>query len=338
MAAQLRHQIGVLRIGEELGDRTRHHRADVGHFQQLQAGFPARRMQQRVKVAKVLGQRLGGRFADVANAEGKNEAGKRRVFRFFQRGEHVLRRFGGHALERAQFFLVEHVQVGGGVDHAFVDQLLDQLVAESFDVDRAARHEVHQAALFLRAAMGPAAGAARDCFVLEPHDGRGAHRAVHRHDELAGVKRPAFRHKADHFGNHVAGATHDDGVADADILAPHFALVVQGGVFDRHAADEHRRQAGHRGDGAGAPDLHADVLDLGQRFFGRELVRQCKPRRARHEAQLALVFKTVDLVDDAVDFIRETGTATADVGKKRQHAASAGHHRALCRDRQAELA
>ena len=40
----------------------------------------------------------------------------------------------------------------------------------------------------------------------------------------------------------VAGAAHGDGVADADILAPHLVFVVQGGVGDGDAADEDRLQ------------------------------------------------------------------------------------------------
>ena len=48
----------------------------------------------------------------------------------------------------------------------------------------------------------------------------------------------------DHLRDHVAGALDDHGVADADVLARDLVGVVQGGVADGGAADEHRLQLG----------------------------------------------------------------------------------------------
>jgi hypothetical protein len=64
------------------------------------------------------------------------------------------------------------------------------------------------------------------------------------------------------------------------------SLVVQRGVGDGHAADEHRRQLGHRRELAGAAHLHVDGLDRGQLLLGRVLVRHGPARLARDEAQL----------------------------------------------------
>ena len=49
-------------------------------------------------------------------------------------------------------------------------------------------------------------------------------------------------HHADHLGDHVAGTAHDHGVADAHVLARDLVEVVQRGIGDGDAADEHRRE------------------------------------------------------------------------------------------------
>ena len=45
--------------------------------------------------------------------------------------------------------------------------------------------------------------------------------------------------------NDVAGALQNDGVADADILAGDFVLVMQTGAADHHPADGHGLKIGH---------------------------------------------------------------------------------------------
>ena len=106
---------------------------------------------------------------------------------------------------------------------------------------------------------------------------------------------------ADHLGNHVAGAAHDHRVADAHVLAPQLVQVVQRGVADRGAADEHRLELGHRRQLAGAADLDLDVVQPRQLLLRRVLVRHRPARLARDEAQPLLQRAVVDLVDHAVD-------------------------------------
>ena len=130
----------------------------------------------------------------------------------------------------------------------------------------------------------------------EPHTGHFA--GISKTAASAG--RSSAPHRDD-FRNHVAGAAHDDRVADAHVLAPQLALVVQRGVGHRHAADEHRLQPRHRRQRAGAADLHLDAEHLGGLLLGRVLVREREARRARDEAEALLPVEPVHLVDHAVD-------------------------------------
>jgi hypothetical protein len=147
----------------------------------------------------------------------------------------------------------------------------------------------------------------------------------------------ASRHDAHDLGDHVAGAAHDHGVADAHVLAAHLVLVVQRRVRDRDAADEHRRETRDRRDRAGAADLHLDVEDLGRHFLGRELVRDGEARRARDEAERLLLRQCVDLVDDPVDLVGKLRALGAEVLVVAEQPREARDERALVRDREAHL-
>jgi hypothetical protein len=62
--------------------------------------------------------------------------------------------------------------------------------------------------------------------------------------------------------------------------------IVQGGVGDGDAADEHRLELGHRGHGAGAADLELDVLQRRHLLLGRELVGGGPAQGAGHKTEL----------------------------------------------------
>ena len=190
------------------------------------------------------------------------------------------------------------------MDQAGIDELVHELVAQSFDVERAPAGKVQQRLLALRWAY-QATGAARDDLVGQARDGGAAFRAGGRHDELARAAGPLFRNGANDLRYHVARAAHDDGVADAQVAPADFVLVVQRHIGHRGAADEHGLEPGHRRDRAGAADLHVDRDEPCRHLFGREFVRNRPARLACPESQRALHLEAVDLVDDAVDFERQ---------------------------------
>jgi hypothetical protein len=124
------------------------------------------------------------------------------------------------------------------------------------------------------------------------------------------ARRPLLGNDGDDFRNHVTSPAHDHRIADPDILAPHLVLVVQRRVGHRDAADEDRLQPGDRRDRAGAADLDVNAEHLGQRLFGRELVGDGKTRRPRDKTELILPVEAVDLVDHAIDVVRQASGAT----------------------------
>ena len=94
-----------------------------------------------------------------------------------------------------------------------------------------------------------------------------------------------------------------DRVADANVLALQFVDVVQRGVADGHAADEHGLEPRDGRQRAGAPHLPLDRAHRRHLLLGGKLVGDRPARRARNEAKLALLVDRIDLVDDAVDLV-----------------------------------
>ena len=286
----------------------------------------------------MLGQVFRGALADVSHAKPEQEARQRGVLRFLERVDDVLRRLVRHAIQPGQRGETELVQIGQGANQIGVDQLLDQLVAQAFDLDRAACREV-QYRLFALGRAEQAAGATIVDFVLFAHRIGAADRALARHGEdraaLRFRQRGAVGREADDLGNHVARATHDDRVADAHVLASGLVFVVQRGVGHRHAADKHRRQFGNRRELAGAADLDLDRQHLRQLLLRRVLVRHRPTRLSRHEAELSLQLDAVDLVDHAVDVVRQGVALAPDVLVERDQLDSACRTRRLRGDRKA---
>jgi hypothetical protein len=99
-----------------------------------------------------------------------------------------------------------------------IDQLIDQLGAEPFDVHRAAGREVSDRFLALGGAK-ESANAASDRLALASFDIRSAHWAASGQRDDAGIWRASFHDHLDNFRDHVACAPHDHGVTDTHILA-----------------------------------------------------------------------------------------------------------------------
>ena len=298
--------LDVVRLVEEGVDARRDDRADVGDLEQLvDAG-----RHQPAHAAEVLGQVLRGRLADVADAEAVEEPRQRRPLAPGDVGDQVGGALVAHALERLELVLGQRVDVGQRLDPPGVDQLVDDLLAQPFDVERTPAGEMEDRELALRGADETAAAAMVDRALLA-HDMAGADRAQGRHAEVRHVAGARPGNAADDLGDHVAGAAHDHPVADANALPAHLEQVVQGRVRDRRSADEDRLELGHGRELAGAADLDLDRLERRRSFLRRVLLRHRPARLARLEAELVLQRAVVDLVDDAVDLV---GQAVACLG------------------------
>ena len=256
----------------------------------------------------------------MANAERIDEAVEADGPPRFDSAEELLR--GG----RAPPFPVGKLRGGAGVadlerenirrrlDQAIVVEGLDVLLAESFDVEGVARHEVLQALDALRRADQPAGAAAHridfagDRIHLAHRMAAASRTKIGKGESFRGLG-PLLLDHAENLRDDVAGTLDDDGIADADVLARDLVFIVQGGVLHDDAADGHRLELGDGGQRAGASDLNFDVVEDGGRLLGREFVRDGVARRTRDEAQTLLEIEPVELVDDAVDIVVEPGAA-----------------------------
>ena len=137
-SAQLLHHLGVVGLVEEGADALGHDRADIVDRQQLiQAGVHDAGLLVVVLVAQLAemaGQVVGGGLAHVADAQAEQEAWQGRLFALFQRIDDVLRALVGHALQLGQLGHAQLVQIRQGAHDVAFDQLVDQLLAQAFDV------------------------------------------------------------------------------------------------------------------------------------------------------------------------------------------------------------
>src|SRR5699024_1561101 len=92
--------------------------------------------------------------------------------------------------------------------------------------------------------------------------------------------------RPDDLGNHIAGLTQHDSVADEHALALDLGGVVQRGELDRRARHAYWLHPAVRRHPAGAPDVDLDVEELGVDLLGRVLERDRPARRARGRAEL----------------------------------------------------
>ena len=146
----------------------------------------------------------------------------------------------------------------GVLDEAALEQLARGPSAEVLDVHGAARGEVDDARQHLRGAQ--LVRAAGDGLALGPDDRRlarpGSAVGMTNARSLSGAQ---ARDGRDDLGDDLAGAPHDDRVADEHALARDLVGVVQRRHRDGDAADAHRLEHRERRHGAGAADADLDV-------------------------------------------------------------------------------
>ncbi len=154
----------------------------------------------------------------------------------------------------------------------------------------------------------------------------------------ARVRRAAIGDDGNDLGDHITGATHDHGVADADVFALHLVHVVQRGVADGDSADEHGFQTSYGRQRPGPAHLKLHAAHDRQLFLRGKLVSDRPPRSPGHEAELALPVEPVDLVHDAIDVVRQRGTLSADSGVVFEATGNAVHERGFRANAKAERA
>ena len=320
MAEQFADDLLVVRILKETVDLVRHFQADIREVgQHMRQGLlHALQRTQRTR------QHLRRLFADIGNAEGIDKTCQARLLAVFNGFEKLVARYLGKAFQIDDVVELQRIQIGRRADQAFVDQLLDALVAQAFDVHGPARDEVNDRLFQLRTTGQSADAAIHRTFAegflalaaldqLRAFNVRAAHRAAFRNGHRARVIGATLGDYLHHLRNHITGAADDHRVADHQAQTRDFVHVVQRGVGHGDAGDLHRFQTRHRSHRTGAADLEFHVEQLGEFFHRREFVRDRPARLAGAEAQFTLVGDAVDLEHHAIDFIGQRVTALADV-------------------------
>src|SRR6185437_4762341 len=347
-------QLAIVRFLEEFVDRLGHNLSDAADMGELFHGILApHRLDERVDIEEVAGQKPGVGFADVADAECIDETVKpdlaARVdgsdevfdelalaFLFLLRlGDGFLAflgaafralfgaLFGQHLAELCGLFC-KLEDVGRFFQHSGLMQRFDVGAAETFDVERIAADEMFEALHNLRRTDEAASAAAVDIFLAGllvhlAHGVAAAYRAFVRH--VIGF-RAAWTFLRDHthdLRDHIARALDDNRIAFARIETGDFVFIVKRGVFYHHAADRDGLQPRNRRHLARAAHLNVDLLQNRFGLFGREFVRDGPTWGARDETKAFLQIETIHLVDHAVDVVAELGALAFDVAIEFQH-------------------
>src|SRR3984957_7459796 len=263
------------------------------------------------------------RLADMPDSERIEEAVERNRPARVDGVEQVARRSLAEPLPLAQWRSAlpiarfQRENISRRADQTLGEKEFDQFFAQSLDVESVAGCEMLEAFDRLRRTDERAGAAAHD--VRDPRlliDLAQSRRSADRADEVSLVvlrkyvrlrfrMRPLVKNDGENLRNHVAGALHQNRVADAHVLARNLILIVQSGVGNDDAADGHRSKLGDWRERAGAADVDLDRLDDRRRLLGREFVRDRPARGARDEVEPLLQREIIDLVDDAVDVIAE---------------------------------
>ena len=279
-------------------------------------------------------QQLCVAFADMADAEREDQpvqfdgaAGVDRREQIAHRGLAIAFALG-ELVGGAGVALLQRKDVDRRHHETVLVEFLNLFVAEPIDIERQPRNEMLEPFRRLRG-TDQRPGAAANHLIVLANGMATAHRTDLRKFVRFRVRRPFLQHNIGDLRNHVAGALHDHGVADADIdaVADRAAViadpldvvfVVQRGVLHHDAADRDRRKPRHRRQRAGAADLDVDAVQDRRRLLCRELVRDRPARAARHEAEAILPVETVDLVDHTVDVVAKRGAVVADLAVELQ--------------------
>ena len=88
---------------------------------------------------------------------------------------------------------------------------------------------------------------------------------------------------------------------------------MQGDVLHDHTAHSDGIEFADGRKRPGPAHLDLDILEYGDRAFGRELMRDSPARRTRHETKSLLPIDAVDLVDNTIDVVVELGALFLDL-------------------------
>src|ERR1700730_1534261 len=144
-------------------------------------------------------------------------------------------------------------------------------------------------------------------------------RTDRREDECFGGSGPHFKNWANDLRNNVSGALNNYGIADADVLADDFILVVKRGILHNDAAHSNGDELGHWRQRTGAAHLDVDPAKEGCGFLRREFMCRGPARRPQNLAKSLVKIEPIHLVHDAVDIVSKRGAVKLKRAISRDH-------------------
>jgi hypothetical protein len=109
-------------------------RADIGHF----LDFRDSCLTQPVEDPEMPRQCICSGFTDVPDSEREQKPGERRLLALLQRFCEVGGGFLAHSIELGELLRSKSIKSGCVFDEGLLDELVDELAAETLDIHRAA--------------------------------------------------------------------------------------------------------------------------------------------------------------------------------------------------------
>ena len=223
------------------------------------------------------------------------------------RCQQILAGFIAHAFKRSQLGLAQPKDIGDAADEAIIDQLVDQLVSQAFDIHCLARRKMANHRLQLRTASHAANTADHRLTLLTRHIGSAVRTLTRESDRRAlraRARRTALHYRYD-LGNHITCSANDNRIAHLNAKALNLIGIVERGITDGHAPHKHGLETSNRRNRPRATHLEIDAQQLSTYLLGRKLASNRPAGGSGDKAQLLLLRHAVDLENNAVDIKRQ---------------------------------
>ena len=191
--------------------------------------------------------------------------------------------------------------------------------AESFNIEGFTTYEVLHTFDRLRRADQSACTTSHDLAFFTDRTAAADGAPVQRFEiPQRGTVLPVLNQNFDDLRDYVARPLDDNMIANFHAKTRDLILVMQRRTADNHASDRHGSKVGDGCQGARPSDLNNNIFQYSDRLLRRKLMRDSPTRRPADHAKPVLPIQAIDLVDDAIDVVREIGTMLQNLTMKGQ--------------------
>ncbi len=154
--------------------------------------------------------------------------------------------------------MVQVIEISNRVHQTCLNQLIDQLVSQSFDIHGLTRGKMTNTVFPLRRA-NQAAGTTGHRFTFYPLNCRATFRTCFGHLKFRQFALTPLMNGPRNFRYHIPCPAHHDPITGTNILAANFIFIMQCGVGYRHTANKNRFQTRNRCQCPGTAYLDIDI-------------------------------------------------------------------------------